>query len=65
MNSTFIEKKKKKSYHLGFIPYVLLAVSYSSTQRSTLYIPTPVGGATSTLLSAKQRSRYSCKVVKQ
>lgn len=52
------------SHHLGLVPHVLLAVGQSATQRSSLYILTPVGGATSTLLGAKQRGRNSCKVDK-
>lgn len=63
----FREKKKKinESHHLGLVPHVLLAVGHGSTQRRRLYILTPVGWSTSTLLSAEQRGRYSCKVEKK
>lgn len=55
-------KQRAVTHHLGLVPHVLLAVSHSSAQRRRLYILTPVGGATSTLLSAEQRGRYGCKV---
>lgn len=56
-----IKKKKKKTYHVGLVPHILLAVSYSATQRGRLHILTPVGGATNTPFSAEQRGRQSCK----
>lgn len=62
-NAPYWKKKinKQESYHLGFVPYVLLTVRHSSTDRSRLYILTPVGGATSTLLPSQQRGSNSCK----
>lgn len=51
----------KTSYHVRLIPHILLTVGHSAAQRGCLYILTPVGGATSTLLDTEQRGRQSCK----
>lgn len=60
LNDETKQRYQGESYHLGFVPYILLAMRYCSTQRSGLYILAPVGGAKSTLFSAQQRSRYGC-----